>query len=1116
MLLELTQNLAFLVALAVGLRMLARRLEENPRLYGLTTGLLFGVVGVAGMMTPMHFAPGVIYDGRSIVLSLGGLFGGPMAAVLAAMMCGAYRLHLGGAGATAGVGTIIEAAALGIALHYLRRRDEAWVGPARLWAFALLVHVIMLALQFLVPNKGWEVMQRVGPAVLLFYPLGFLLIAQVFLDGERRRKSEEALRVSELKYRELVESANSIILRMDHHGNVLFFNEYAQRFFGYSEEEILGRNVVGTIVPELESSGRDLRAMVLDIVRHTDHYTANENENRRKNGEIVWVAWTNKAVPGADPRVSEILCVGQDITERKRAEEALRESGEDYQQLFEAESDAIFLIDNESGQILRVNHAACVMYGYTHDELLSLRNVDLSAEPDQTQKVTRGTPPDSDRVVAIPLRWHRKKDGTPFPVEISGRFFVRRGRPVHIAAMRPISERLELEAAQTFLLQCGLPGTGEDFFASLARYLAKTLDMEYICIDLLEGDGLNAQTVAVYNEGRFETNLRYALKDTPCGAVVDKGICCYPQGVRHLFPQDEALQELRAESYFGTTLMDSKGRPIGLIALIGHRPLENPKRAESLLRLVGPRAAGELERRQAEAALREGETRYSMTLAAVNDGFWEWHVPSGKAVFSPIYYAMLGYENEEFPATYDSWRALVHPEDLDRVEHDLQRSIEKNEGFAIDLRMKTKSGEWLWVSTRGRSVEQDAEGKTVRMLGTLSDIDERKRLEDQLRQAQKMESVGRLAGGVAHDFNNILQVILTNADLVQDTLAPGTPAREAIDEVSTAARRAADLVRQLLAFSRRQIIQPVNVDLNDLIQGVLKMLRRVIGEHIRLHFVPGERLATVFVDKGQIEQVLMNLCVNARDAMPRGGTLSIETEDVTLDAEFCRDHPWASEGRYSLVSVTDTGHGMDPATCARIFEPFFTTKGVGEGTGLGLATVYGVVKHHKGLIHVYSEPDTGTAFKVYLPAATGPEEDTGLHAAEPVTGGRETILVAEDEPTVLKLITMILRHAGYTVLATADGHEALRVFEEYAGGIDLVLLDVMMPGLSGNQVMEQIREKHHGVRFLFSSGYSESTIHADFVIQEKLHLIQKPYSKAALLREVRQVLDEPKAATETS
>jgi len=388
-----------------------------------------------------------------------------------------------------------------------------------------------------------------------------------------------------------------------------------------------------------------------------------------------------------------------------------------------------------------------------------------------------------------------------------------------------------------------------------------------------------------------------------------------------------------------------------------------------------------------------------------------------------------------------------------------------------------------------------------------TDITEHKRLEEQLRQAQKMEAVGQLAGGVAHDFNNILQVILVNAELLRKDY-PQNAAAELVDEISTAAQRAADLTRQLLAFSRRQTIQPVSMNLNDLVRDVMKMLSRVLEEHIKLSFFPGSDLRNVFIDRGQIEQVLMNLCVNARDAMASGGTLTIHTKNALLDAGFCRDHAWAEEGAYVAVSVTDTGLGMDAETCTHIFEPFFTTKDVGKGTGLGLATVYGIIKQHNGMVSVDSQPGNGTTFTVYLPAVDLATASPAAPSPTTISGGNETILIAEDEPAVRRMLVKVLKKGGYTVLAAADGNEALDLFEENAQAIDLVILDIVMPGLGGRQVMDRIKAKHEGVRFLFSSGYSEQAIHTDFVIQEGMRLIQKPYMPADLLREVRRILDE--------
>ncbi|MCP4643633.1 MAG: PhnD/SsuA/transferrin family substrate-binding protein [bacterium] len=392
----------------------------------------------------------------------------------------------------------------------------------------------------------------------------------------------------------------------------------------------------------------------------------------------------------------------------------------------------------------------------------------------------------------------------------------------------------------------------------------------------------------------------------------------------------------------------------------------------------------------------------------------------------------------------------------------------------------------------------------------------REEMEAQLRQAQRMEAVGQLAGGVAHDFNNLLQAILGYADMALEEPAAEGLVKDDLEEIMKAGKRAATLVSQLLAFSRQQVLDMRDVDLNVVIADVMKMIRRVIGEHIALDARFARDLGTVHADRGQLEQILMNLCVNARDAMADGGKITIETENVRIDEAFCETHPWAEPGHYANLSVTDTGCGMDEETLGNVFEPFFTTKGVGEGTGLGLSTVYGLVKQHRGMIHVYSEVDAGTVFKVYLPLVDRATVAAGDRPEGPVAGGNETVLLAEDEEIVRRLTNTILTRAGYTVLNARDGEEALRVFEDHADEIGLALLDVMMPKLGGRAVYERIREARPGIRVLFSSGYSMNAIHTDFVLDEGLALISKPFQHNELLRRVREALDSRNDAAESS
>ncbi len=380
------------------------------------------------------------------------------------------------------------------------------------------------------------------------------------------------------------------------------------------------------------------------------------------------------------------------------------------------------------------------------------------------------------------------------------------------------------------------------------------------------------------------------------------------------------------------------------------------------------------------------------------------------------------------------------------------------------------------------------------------------RSESQLRQAQKMEAIGQMAGGIAHDFNNLLGIILGNAELL-DVGASGDPERaEQVKAIIAAIDKGSDLTRKMLAFSRRQVLNPSHLDLNLRIPETMKMLRRIIPENIEIHFIPGFRLGTIFADPVQVDQILMNFAINSRDAMPTGGKITIETENVLIDEEYTRTHPDSRVGRFALLSFSDTGSGIKREDLPKVFEPFFTTKGLEKGTGLGLAVVYGIVHQHSGMITAYSEPGRGSTFKVYLPIAEQKASEVHLSHAEKVNGGAETILLAEDDEGLRRLGKRLLELGGYKVLTASDGEEALLVLRENSRLIHLALLDVIMPRKGGREVYEEIRRSYPDIRVLFTSGYPSSAIPTEFVIEEGLQLIMKPYTRDSLLRKVREIL----------
>jgi PAS domain S-box-containing protein len=462
---------------------------------------------------------------------------------------------------------------------------------------------------------------------------------------------------------------------------------------------------------------------------------------------------------------------------------------------------------------------------------------------------------------------------------------------------------------------------------------------------------------------------------------------------------------------------------------------------------------------------------------------------------------MVGYSRNDLEAGHVDWHKMMPPEWL-HVEVAIREQLETN-GFARPCETECLRKDGTRVPVLVGVARLDGSEHIAITL----DLSERKRLEDQFRQSQKMEAVGRLAGGVAHDFNNMLSVILSYADLILSDLRTEDPLRADLQEIKTAGQRAADLTRQLLAFSRQQVLQPKILVLNQVLAGMEKMLHRLLGADVALTLLPASALGNVKADPGQVEQIVMNLAVNARDAMPTGGKLTIETANVVLDAGYAREHHGVAPGRYVMFAVSDTGMGMDKATRARIFEPFFTTKEVGKGTGLGLSTVFGIVQQSGGHVWVYSEPGKGTTFKVYFPRVEGV---AAAHGSQPPVAlserGNETILLVEDEEQVRVVARGILRRNGYHVLEAPNGGEALLICERHSARIDLLLTDVVLPHMSGRELSERVASLRPEMKVLFMSGYTDEAVVHHGVLHSGVNYLQKPITPDSLTRKVREVL----------
>jgi len=543
------------------------------------------------------------------------------------------------------------------------------------------------------------------------------------------------------------------------------------------------------------------------------------------------------------------------------------------------------------------------------------------------------------------------------------------------------------------------------------------------------------------------------------------------------------------------------------------RPRFDPAEIE-VMASVAHLVAVAMNRIETEKQLRESESRFRLLaeLAPVGIVISDAHEKTLYA--SPKFTELFGYTLEDMPSVAQWW-PLAYPDEA------LRTRVRQEWTAVVDAAKKThleiKPLEYP-VSCKDGSVRQIefrmAATSTLHVI-VFTDITERKRAEEereklhvQLNQAQKMESIGRLAGGVAHDFNNMLGVIIGHSELAKEQLDPASQVFGDLEEIQKAAMRSADLTRQLLAFARRQTAVPKIIDLNDTVSGILRMLRRLIGEEIDLVWKPGATLWPVKLDPSQIDQILTNLCVNARDAIAGVGKITIETQNITLDESYCADHLEAGAGPYVMLAVSDNGFGMDKEALKNLFEPFFTTKGIGEGVGLGLATVYGIVKQNEGFINVYSEPGQGTTFKIYFQRTRQVLKAHEESAPKEIPTGTETVLLVEDEKAILNLGKTVLERFGYTVLVAHTPFEALAMAARYEGTIHLLVTDVVMPEMNGKALQEKIERIKPEIKVLYMSGYTANVIMHRGILETDVSFIQKPFTVASLAKKVREVLDQ--------
>ena len=889
-------------------------------------------------------------------------------------------------------------------------------------------------------------------------------------DTPVETSADGAQPASELIYRTIFDNAGDAIIIHDLNGKILDVNRIACDRLGFTREELLRMTPMDFDRPEY---AKLVSERIHQII--TNKHIIFETCHVSKDGTQIPTEISGRFIEYDGKRA--VLSICRDITERKRMDEALHESEKRYRTLFEQSPDGIALFDT-AGKIIEFNDTAHRQLGYSREEFekLSLPDIDAVWSPEEIQaKIGKVLEMGQAEFVVK----QRTKQGEVREVYTFTKAIVLSGRQVFHSIWRDITE-LKLAGDSLRIseerLSLALKAAGQGIYD----------------LDLRTGEAIVTPEYALmlgYDPAEFhETNAKWIERlhpddKEPVAAVYR----AYVKG---------EIPEYKVE--FRQKTKDGNWKWLLSLGKIMEFDAEgNP------LRMIGTHT-DITERKRIEKALERDKYLLNATGRMAKVGGWEYDIPSDTLTWTDEVYHIHEVA-ADFQPSVSTAIDFYDLESRPVITKAMERAIEFGETFDLELRINTAVGNEVSVRALGQVHKKD--GRPIKVVGTFQDISERKKLEEQLRQSHKMEAIGTLAGGVAHDFNNILMAIIGFGTMAQNRIKDDEKTKEFIKGILVSAERAAELTHSLLAFSRKQTITLKQVDLNDIVRKFNKMLIRVIGEDIKVTIMLINRELAVMADRGQIEQVMLNLATNARDAMPDGGELTIQTGMVNVDSSYAEGHLFENTGMYAVLTVSDTGMGMDQKTRENIFEPFFTTKEVGKGTGLGLAMVYGIVKQHGGDINVYSEPGKGTTFMVYLPMIATKAEEKSESAESAPLGSGETILLAEDDPQVRKVTGMYLREFGYRVIEAGNGEEAVKRFLENKDTIAIVLLDVIMPVKNGRDAYEEIKKLNPNIKAIFMSGYTDDIISRKGVLQEGLDFIPKPINPDTLIRKVRDVLD---------
>ncbi len=871
--------------------------------------------------------------------------------------------------------------------------------------------------------------------------------------------------------RSLLEASLDPLVTISPEGKITDVNEATVRVTGHSREQLIGTDFSDYFTDP--KSARQGYQEVFAKGSVTDYPLT----IRGREGKLTDVLYNASLYKDQRGNVLGVFAAARDVTERKRAEELVRASEERYRTLFDSANDAVFLHDLD-GRILEVNSVASERLGYARDELASMNVTEIRDATEAAHYAAQMEKVRSQGRTVFETT-HRRRDGSTIPVEVSNHMIEDAGREVVLSIARDVSERKRMEEE--------LVGSEEHFRALIEN----SSDL----VAVIDGAG-----IFEFQSPSSERILGYRPEE-----LVGRNVFDFTHPDDAGLSQGSFAELVRGERSLSQSTELRFLHKDGSWRVLEVKAHQLPGRTGEVSYVLNSRDV--TERKQAEQVL--SLTRFSLEKAA--DPV-HWLDPEGRILdANESSCRRYGYSREEMLglSVFD-----LDPELPRDIWPKRWEEIKKLGSITLERMHRTKEGELFPVEVTSNHIEHGGREYDVVFL---RDITERKRAEDvlrqseeQLRQAQKMEAVGQLAGGIAHDFNNVLTSIIGYSDLVlASEECADSSLRDDVREIKAAAERASALTRQILAFSRRQALRPEVLSLNDVLESMERLLRRTLGEDIDLVSFLDLDLGLVEVDANQLGQVLVNLALNARDAMRMGGRLTLETANVELSQEDSRDLPGLIPGRYVMLAVSDTGVGMDEGTRSHVFEPFFTTKEPGKGTGLGLATVYGVVKQSGGCVFVRSELGQGATFKVYLPRVEKPaKQREGIANSPDSVVGHETILVVEDEAAVRELVRRVLERLGYTVLTVGTGDGALIFLEETKAPVELLLTDVVLPGtLQGNELARAAGVLRPSLPVLYMSGYTRDTIVHSGRLDEGVNYLEKPFTADQLARRVREVLD---------